>query len=83
MRFYRHPIYFFTHLILGFLGYLYPEILYGTLGYQLFQYFFNVRIFIFEMTLKQGNSLEHTSVKLSEVFIGYLIAMLCKALNII
>lgn len=81
--FYRRPIYFFTHLILGFLGYWYPEILYGTLGYQFLQYFFNVRIFMFEMSLKQGNSLEHTLIKLSEVFAGYLLAMLCKASGII
>jgi hypothetical protein len=81
--FHRHPVYFFIHVLLGFLGYWYPEILYGTLGYQFLQYIFGVRVFIFEMTIKEGNSLEHTSVKLSEVFIGYLIAMLCKASNII
>jgi len=38
---------------------------------------------MFEMSLKEGNSLEHTLIKLSEVFVGYLIAMLCKASNII
>jgi hypothetical protein len=76
--FYRHPIYFFTHIILGFLGYWYPEILYGTLGYQFLQYFFNVRIFMFEMSLKQGNSLEHTLFKLSEVALGYFLAIIYK-----
>jgi hypothetical protein len=81
--FHRHPVYFFIHVLLGFLGYWYPEILYGTLGYQFLQYILGVRFFLFEMTLKQGNSLEHTSVKLGEVFAGYLLAMLCKASGII
>lgn len=79
--FHRHPIYFLTHLILGFIGYFYPEVLYSTIGYQLAQYIFNVRLFIFEMSVKQGNSVEHTAIKLAEVAGGYLIAKLYKALS--
>ena len=79
--FYRHPIYFITHLILGFLGYFYPEVLYATIGYQFLQYALDIRFFLFEGVIKSGNTLNHTAVKLGEVSVGYLIAMLYKALN--
>ena len=77
--FYRHPIYFITHLILGFLGYFYPQVLYVTLGYQLFQYGIDKRIFLFEGVIKTGNTLNHTAVKLVEVGVGWLLAMLYMA----
>jgi len=77
--FHRHPIYLATHLILGFLGYFYPEVLYVTLGYQLLQYALDIRFFLFEGVIKSGNTLNHTAVKLGEVGIGYVIAMLYKA----
>lgn len=77
--FYRHPIYFITHLILGFIGYFYPQVLYATIGYQVFQYALNIRFFLFEGVIKSGNSIEHTAIKLGEVGAGYVIAMLCKA----
>jgi|UniRef100_A0A6C0B1E5 hypothetical protein len=79
--FYRHPIYFITHLILGFLGYFYPEVLYVTIGYQFLQYALDIRFFLFEGVIKSGNSIEHTALKLGEVGAGYFIAMLYKALN--
>ena len=79
----RPSIYLISHILLGFLSYFYPEVLYATIGYQFLQYFFNVRFFLFEGIFRQGNSLEHTSVKLTEVAIGYGLAMLSKALNII
>ena len=74
----RHPIYLITHLILGFLGYFYPQVLYVTLGYQLFQYGIDKRIFLFEGVIKSGNTLEHTAVKLGEVGLGYILAVLYK-----
>jgi len=79
--FYRHPIYRITHIIFGFLGYFYPKVLYGTIGYQLLQYILNIRIFAFEMSIKSGNSIEHTAIKLIEVGIGYLLAKLYMALD--
>jgi hypothetical protein len=78
MIFQRHPIYLVTHIILGIIGYFYPKVLYLTIGYQLAQYFFNIRFFLFEGAIKSGNSLQHTSVKLSEVAFGYILAMLYK-----
>jgi len=74
----RHPIYLITHLILGFLGYFYPKVLYGTIGYQVLQYGMNVRFFLFEGAIKSGNTLEHTAIKLGEVGIGYIIAIIYK-----
>jgi hypothetical protein len=81
MIFHRSPIYFVTHIILGFLGYFYPTILYATIGYQFAQYACNTRFFLFEMKFKSGNSLEHTALKLAEIGIGYVLAMLYKALD--
>jgi len=84
MRVWPRPmIYLISHILLGFLSYFYPEVLYATIGYQLTQYIFDVRFFLFEGIFRQGNSLEHTIIKLSEVGIGYVLAMLSKALNII
>lgn len=78
----RHPVYFITHLILGFLGYYYPQVLYATLGYQFVQYALGIRFFLFEGVIKSGNSIEHTATKLGEVGIGWSLAMLCKASSI-
>ena len=79
----RHPVYLITHLILGFIGYFYPKVLYGTIGYQVLQYGMGVRFFLFEGAIKSGNTIEHTAMKLGEVAIGYVLAMLCKALGIV
>jgi hypothetical protein len=79
----RHPVYFITHLILGFIGYFYPEVLYATIGYQFLQYALDIRFFLFEGVIKSGNTLNHTAVKLGEVGVGWLLAMLYRALSII
>ena len=74
----RHPVYFITHLILGFIGYFYPEVLYATIGYQFLQYALDIRFFLFEGVIKSGNTLNHTAVKLGEVGIGYILAIVYK-----
>lgn len=74
----RHPVYLITHLILGFVGYFYPAVLYGTIGYQLLQYGIGMRFFLFEGVIKSGNTIEHTTMKLGEVAIGYIIAIVYK-----
>jgi hypothetical protein len=61
------------------MGYFYPQVLYVTLGYQFVQYATNTRFFLFEGVIKSGNSLNHTAIKLGEVGVGWLLAMLCKA----
>jgi hypothetical protein len=72
----RHPIYLVSHVILGFIGYFYPRVLYATLGYQFVQYILDIRFFLFEGVIKSGNSIEHTAIKLGEVGAGYIIALL-------
>jgi hypothetical protein len=72
----RHPIYLVSHVILGFIGYFYPLVLYATLGYQFVQYILDIRFFLFESAIKSGNSIEHTAIKLGEVGVGYVIALL-------
>jgi hypothetical protein len=72
----RHPIYLLSHILLGFFGYFYPEVLYATLGYQVIQYCLDVRVFVFEGVVKSGNTLEHTAVKLVEVGLGYILGWL-------
>lgn len=79
--FQRHPIYLVTHIILGVIGYFYPNVLYLTIGYQFAQYFLNIRFFLFEREIKSGNSLKHTAIKLTEVGLGYILAMLYIALS--
>jgi hypothetical protein len=76
MIFKRPYIYLITHIVLGFIGYYYPIVLYSTIGYQAFQYLMNFRFFLFERTIKSGNSLEHTGLKLAEIGLGYLLAVL-------
>jgi len=60
------------------MGYFYPQVLYVTLGYQFVQYATNTRFFLFEGAIKSGNSLNHTAIKLAEVGLGYILAMLYK-----
>jgi hypothetical protein len=78
MIFKRHPIYLITHIILGAIGYFYPNVLYATLGYQFLQYTLNIRFFLFEGAIKSGNTLNHTGLKLAEVGLGYILAMVYK-----
>jgi len=72
----RHPIYMITHILIGIIGYSFPALLIAFLAYQFIQYIFGVRFFLFEMTIKSQNSLEHTSYKIIEAFIGYISTML-------
>lgn len=70
----RPPIYMIIHVLSGFAAYSYPILLFAIIGYHFLQYFLNVRFFVFEMTYKEGNSLEHTALKLFEVAVGYFLA---------
>jgi hypothetical protein len=83
MGFKRHPIYFVLHVLFGFIGYFYPDVLYAALAYQFLQYIFNIRVFMMEMKIEKGNSVTHTGIKLAEVAAGYGLAMLYTALNTI
>jgi hypothetical protein len=70
----RPAIYTITHVVSGYIGFFYPIILLLSVFYHFLQYVLNVRFFIFELTYKEGNALEHTVIKLFEILYGFLIA---------
>jgi len=72
----RHPIYMISHVLIGIIGYFFPVLLIAFLAYQFLQYIFGFRFFLFDMAIKSHNSLEHTSYKIIEAFIGYITTML-------
>jgi hypothetical protein len=72
MLYARHGIYAVSHVIIGFLGaVIHPVILLIALLYQIGQYAFNIRVFPLEQEIKNGNSLDHTALKVLEIFFGY------------
>ncbi len=72
MKVWEKPAFYtVTHLLLGYIGYFYFYVLAATVAYQLVQLAMNKRFFILEMKLGDGNSVEHTALKLAEVFLGY------------
>jgi hypothetical protein len=72
---YQKPIiYTLSHVIIGFVGYFYFELLILFLIYQFSQLIINKRFFLFEFKLKEGNSLEHTLYKLRETLVGFVLA---------
>ena len=69
---YQKPIiYTLSHVMIGFVGYFYIELLILFLIYQFSQLIINKRFFLFEFKLKEGNSLEHTLYKLRETLVGF------------
>ena len=78
LLFERPPIYALTHILMGFVGAWYPTLLVLAVVYQFVQYIFNFRFFIFEMTVRSGNSFDHTGLKLLEMFFGYFFGILTK-----
>jgi len=76
MTFFERPqIYAVTHVLLGFIGFQYPAILFLAVAYQLLQYFLDIRFFVFQGRIEKGNSLQHTGLKLFEILIGFLLGM--------
>ena len=74
---YEKPsIYLIIHVSIGVLSVFYTPLLWAFLVYQFLQLFLNKRFFLFELTTKDGNSIEHTGVKLLEFFVGFLIGKL-------
>ena len=71
----RPQIYAVTHVLLGFIGSQYPAILFLVVAYQLLQYFWDIRFFVFQGRIEKGNSLQHTGLKLFEILIGYFLGI--------
>uniref|UniRef100_A0A6C0IBS5 Uncharacterized protein n=1 Tax=viral metagenome TaxID=1070528 RepID=A0A6C0IBS5_9ZZZZ len=72
----KPEIYTLIHIGFGFLGAWYLWLLYGMIAYQFFQLILGKRFFFFEGVVRDGNSIEHTAVKLVEVFVGFAIGKL-------
>jgi hypothetical protein len=74
---YDKPFYYvMIHIIIGMISY--QNMYYGILFiiYQLSQLYLQKRFFLMEWTIKEGNSVEHTLVKLGEWAIGWIVAFL-------
>ena len=82
MLFYeRAPYYIFIHIFLGFIAVWVPSIGILAVLYQILQFIFNVRTFPLELTVKSGNNITHTGLKLVEMGIGYSVGLLVKRYN--
>jgi hypothetical protein len=64
--------YLIVHVLLGVVSAFFIPVLWMFLGYQFLQLLLNKRFFLFEWRIKNGNSIEHTVVKLVEFFVGFL-----------
>lgn len=74
----KSPIYLIIHVSLGILSVFYTPVLWIFLSYQFLQLVLNKRFFLFELRVKDGNSIEHTVVKLIEFFVGFFIGTILK-----
>lgn len=61
-----------THFLLGGLSTKHKIIIPLFFIYQSLQLFLNVRYFILEDKCKKGNSVEHTTTKIFEFFLGFM-----------
>ena len=69
---YDKPFYYvIIHIIIGIISYY--NMYYGILFivYQLFQLYLQKRFFLFQWTVKEGNSIQHTVIKIGECAIGW------------
>lgn len=79
MTIYTKPIpYTISHIVCGMISFYYPSIGFLFIVYQLIQLYINKRFFLLELKLKDGNSVDHTLVKLTEFFIGYVSILILK-----
>ena len=69
---YERPYYYaISHIVIGLIAAWYPIIGVLAILYQAIQYVLNVRFFPITMTIKKGNNIVHTGLKLVEIGIGY------------
>ena len=83
MLFERPFYYSFFHIAVGFLSAWIPGLLAFVLVYQIVQLLLNKRFFLFEGEIREGNSLEHTLLKIAEVLLGFLLGSLVRTKDVI
>ena len=78
---YERPSYYaFVHVMIGFVSVWIPLIGMLALVYQIGQYAFNIRVFFMEGEIRQGNSWDHTGLKLVEMTVGFCVGLVCREL---
>ncbi len=70
---YKPPLYTASHIGFGVLSFFIPAFIPIFLIYQFVQYWFNVRFFMKEKEIREGNSIAHTGIKFAEFSLGLLI----------
>jgi len=83
MLFERPFYYSFFHVALGLLSVWIPGLLTFVLLYQLAQLLLNKRFFLFEGQIREGNSLQHTLLKVAEILLGFLLGTLVRTKDVI
>lgn len=73
---YKDPIYVVIHVLSGVVAYFIPAIIPLLLLYHGLQYLYNIRFFGFQGEIREGNSFEHSLVKLLEILAGFLLVKL-------
>ena len=74
---YKKPIYYsLIHILIGLAASKYHQLGILFILYQLSQLIINRRLFLFQLKLKKGNSISHTSYKLGEFYLGLIIGYL-------
>lgn len=73
---YKDPIYVLIHVLSGVVAFYVPAIIPLLLLYHFLQYLHDVRFFGFQGEIREGNSFEHTLIKLLEILAGYLLIKL-------
>lgn len=72
----KPAVYTFSHVLIGFIAVWYPVLGLLMIAYQIAQYVFDVRFFLFSLEIKNGNSFQHTFMKLAEMASGYILGLL-------
>lgn len=75
------PAYVLSHLFLGAAAVAYPVVVPCFLMYQMAQYALNIRIFMFEACVVEGNSLWHTFCKVGHFTLGCMLGQTSLILN--
>lgn len=83
MQLFERPGYYaVSHVAFGFIGVWYPIVLALAILYQIVQYVFQVRVFPVEGTIRSGNSLAHTGLKLAEMAFGYILGRVVRRMKL-
>ena len=79
--YYKDPIYTASHVAFGFAAaYLPTFVLAWFIIWQFGQLLLNVRVFLYTLTYKRGNSRQHTAKKFAEFITGFALGIVARYL---